>query len=186
MLAILGYILLALVAVVAIVLVVASRRPSDFRYARSRTIAAPVDRVFAEIVDLRRMNRWNPYALRESSGRADYSGAETGPGARYDFNGPKSGTGFVEVLQADAPTHVGMRLVMTKPMSCDNKIEFRLQPQGDETNVTWAMSGVSGLMPKVFAMFVDCDKMMGKDFDEGLANLAAIVEPQPSPALAAE
>ena len=71
MLAILGYILFALVAVVAIVLVVASRRPSDFRYARSRTIAAPVDRVFAEIVDLRRMNRWNPYALRESSGRAD-------------------------------------------------------------------------------------------------------------------
>jgi hypothetical protein len=71
-------------------------------------------------------------------------------------------------------------------MACDNRIEFRLIPKGDATEVTWSMSGVSSLMPKVFAMFIDCDKMMAKDFDEGLANLAAIVESRPRPALAAE
>jgi hypothetical protein len=171
---------------VVVLLVIASRRPSDFHYARSRTIAAPAERIFAEIVDLRRMNKWNPYALRDTTGRADYSGAEVGPGARYDFGGSKSGTGFVELVRANAPTDVGMRLVMTKPMSCDNKIAFRLEPRGAQTQVTWAMSGVSSLMPKLFAMFVDCEKMMAKDFDEGLANLATIVENRPAPALAAE
>ena len=186
MLAILGYILLALVAVVAIILVVASRRPSDFRYARSRTIAAPAERVYAEMTDLRRVNRWNTFALRETKGRADYSGADSGPGARFDFSGPKSGTGFIEVLRTEPLARVDMRLVMTKPMACDNRIEFILEPQGASTRVTWAMSGVSALIPKVFAMFIDCDKMMAKEFDEGLANLAAIVEPQPSPVLAAE
>lgn len=186
MLAIIGYIVLGLAAIVVGLLLIASRRPSEFRYARSRSIAAPADRIFAEIVDLRRMNKWNPYALRETTGRADYSGATAGPGARYDFGGSKSGTGYVQVVSATAPDTVEMRLVMTKPMSCDNRVDFRLEPQGAQTQVTWAMSGTSSLMPKLFAMFVDCDKMMAKDFDEGLANLAAIVETRSSPALAAE
>jgi len=186
MLAIIGYIALALIIVVAIVLVVASRRPGHFRYSRSRTIAAPAEKVFAEIADLRRMNRWNPYALRETTGRADYSGPEAGPGARYDFGGRKSGTGFIEVLRTQAPSRAEMRLVMTKPMACDNAIEFTLETRGGGTQVTWALSGGSTLLPKVFTMLVDCEKMMAKDFDAGLANLAAIVE-RPSPsALAAE
>jgi hypothetical protein len=186
MFAILGFVALALVAMIAVVLLLAARKPDQFRYARSRTIGAPINHVFPEIAELPRMNRWNPYVLRETAGTMRYSGPDSGAGARFEFAGPKSGTGYVELVDAQAPERVEMRLVMTKPMVCDNKVDFTLEPRGEETLVTWAMSGRANLMSKIFGMIVDCDKMIAKDFDDGLNNLASIVEGRAAPALAAE
>ena len=186
MLTILAYILLALVAAIAIIVLLASRQPDRFSTSRSRRIAASVEALYPHLNDLRRMNEWNPYALRETSGSATYSGAEQGPGARFDFAGPKSGTGHVEIVDGVPAERVGLRLVMTKPFACDNRIDLTLKPIGTQTDVTWTMSGRQPFMGKVMSVFIDCDKMVGKDFDEGLANLARIVEGKPSPALAAE
>ena len=171
---VLTYVLVAAVAVVGTVLFIASKRPDEFYAARSLTIAAPAGRLHGLISDLREMNRWNPYALRETSGAGHYSGPGAGPGATYHFAG-KGGTGSISVTDSTEDT-VGLRLKMTKPMAIENRVEFNLKPTGDGTEVTWAMRGMQSLPGKVFSLFINCEKMMARDFDEGLANLKAIAE----------
>ena len=186
MLTILAYLLMAIVAAIALIAWLASRQPDDFSTSRSRRIAASADVLFPHINDLRRMNEWNPYALRETSGTATYSGAEQGPGARFDFAGPKSGTGHILIVDGVPNECVGLRLIMTKPFACDNRIDMTLKPLGTETEVTWTMSGRQPFMGKVMSVFIDCDKMVGKDFDAGLANLARLAEQHSSSALVAQ
>lgn len=169
------YLLAAVAALAGIVLVLAARRPSQFRAARSLSISAPPTRLHGLIDNLRQMNTWNPYALRETGGSMQYSGPEAGPGATCHFAGPKSGTGSVSVVDS-TPSRIAMRLLMSKPMSCDNRVEFTLKPDGNATEVTWAMSGAQSLPARIFSLFVDCDRMIARDFDEGLANLKAIAE----------
>jgi hypothetical protein len=166
--------LVAAVAAIAITLIIASRRPDEFSAARSMTIAAPPARLHGLINDLRQMNTWNPYALRDCGGVADYSGPDSGPGATFHFAG-KGGTGTVSIVDS-SPSVVGMRLKMTKPIAGDNRVEFRLKPVGTATEVTWAMHGMQSLPGKIFSLFVDCERMMARDFDEGLTNLKAIAE----------
>ncbi len=176
MLDILLYVVMALIAAIVVLLLVASRRPDHFHSARSLRMAAPPERLFGLIENLREMNRWNPYALRETGGKAEYSGPERGKGARFDFAGSKSGSGYIEVLDSAAPSNVVMRLMMVKPFRADNRIEFTVAPAGGGSDVTWAMSGRQPLLMKAMSLIINCDKMVGRDFEEGLANLKAIAE----------
>ena len=174
MLEVLTYVAIALFAIVAVTLFIASRRPDEFYAARSMKIAAPPTRLHGLINDLKLMNTWNPYALRDCGGAARYSGPEAGPGATFHFAG-KNGTGSISVTDT-SPSMIGMRLLMTKPIKGDNRVEFTLTPAGNDTEVTWAMRGMQSLPGKVLSLFVDCECMMARDFDEGLTNLKAIAE----------
>ena len=171
-----GYFALALVTFVVVVALLASRRPDAFRYARTLRIAAPPEQLFALINDLKQMNTWNPFALRETGGTATYSGPDSGVGARHDFSGAKSGSGHIEIVESTPASRVLMRLFMTKPFQADNRVEFTLVPEGQQTAVTWAMSGQQPFLAKCMMLFIDCDKMVGRDFEEGLANLKAKAE----------
>ncbi len=166
-----GYILLGLLLGVAVLLLVASQRPNQFRTERSLTIAASPETLFPLINDLREMNTWNPFALRETGGTAIYSGAASGPGQKFEFAGSKSGAGSIEIVSASPPSKVDMRLRMVKPINADNSVEFTLAPDGTGTTVSWAMSGTQPLLAKAMTLFVDCDKMVGREFETGLANL---------------
>ena len=176
MLSIFIYIVVAIALAIGLLLAIASRKPDQFRTARTLRIAATPDRLFGLINNLRQMNSWNPYALRETAGTTTYSGPEAGSGAHFDFAGPKSGSGFIEILESTAPTRVVMRLAMHKPMKADNRVEFSVNPVGNACDVTWAMSGGQPLMMKAMGLLIDCDKMVGRDFEQGLANLKAIAE----------
>lgn len=172
---ILIYLLIALLSSIATALFLASRRPDEFYAARSMDIAAPSDHLHELISNLREMNRWNPYALNETRGTSHYSGPDAGPGATYHFAG-NNGSGSISVTDSK-PDKVGMRLRMTKPMAVDNRVEFTLRPTpADTTEVTWAMSGRQSLVGKIFSLFINCDRMLARDFDQGLANLKAIAE----------
>ncbi len=173
---VLMYVFFVLVLLVSIILLTASRRPDTFRTARTRTISSAPEKLFPLIDNLRQMNSWNPYALRETSGTARYSGPERGEGATFHFAGSKSGSGHIEVIESRPNSTVTLRLAMVKPFKVDNTVEFTLEPKGAATDVTWAMHGKQPLLGKVMALFINCDKMMGRDFEEGLANLAKIAE----------
>ncbi|KWT64210.1 hypothetical protein APY04_3474 [Hyphomicrobium sulfonivorans] len=173
---ILIYLLIAVFSSVATALLIAARRPDEFYAARSMAIAAPASHLHGLISNLQQMNRWNPYALSETRGTGHYSGPDAGPGATYHFAG-NNGTGALSVTDS-APDKIGMRLRMTKPMSVDNRVEFTLRPAPADnvTEVTWAMSGKQSLVGKIFSLFVDCDRMLARDFDRGLTDLKAIAE----------
>jgi uncharacterized protein YndB with AHSA1/START domain len=176
MLEIVGYILLGLLVVVGIILAVASRRPDSFHVSRTGRIYAPADRVFELTNDLKQLNTWNPYALRETTGTTSYSGPDSGKGATFNFDGKKSGSGSISITDSAAPRNVTMRLLMHKPFKADNTIVFTIVPQGNASDLTWAMSGKQPLLAKVMATLIDCDKMIGRDFEEGFSNLNARVK----------
>jgi len=176
MLEILGYSVLGLALVIGAIFAIASRRPDNFLTARTERIAATPERLFGLINDLRQMNTWNPYALRDPSSAINYGSATKGKGASYEFGGGKSGSGSLEIVDTSPPSNVVMRLLMVKPFKADNTVRFTLEPQGPATNVTWAMSGRQPLPAKVMSLFINCDKMVGRDFEQRLANLKAIAE----------
>jgi uncharacterized protein YndB with AHSA1/START domain len=167
---------LALLFAVVLILFVASRRPDEGTFSRSMRIRATPERLYPLINDLRAMNRWNPYANRDPAMAGSYSGPDAGPGATFTFAGKKSGTGSIAITEAHAPREVVLRLLMSAPFACDNRVEFTLDPKGEETDVTWAMSGKASFVSKVMCTVLNMDKMMAKDFDQGLAALKAIAE----------
>ena len=163
---------IALVAVAAIgaVLAYAATRPDTFRVARSTTVKAPPARLHALINDLHQFNTWNPFEKGDPQARGEYAGPAAGPGAIYNFGGGKSGSGSLRILDS-APTRVDMELHMRDPLEARNHVQFTLQPRGDATEVTWSMEGATPFIGKVIHVFIDMDRMVGGQFESGLADL---------------
>jgi len=170
---------IALVAVAAVgaLLAYAATRPDTFSVQRSLAINAPPAKLFPLINDLRQFSAWNPYEKKDPAIRVSYRGAASGPGAGYDFEGNKEvGKGSIDIVDAAAPAKVTMQLTMIEPFEGRNTVEFSLAPQGQATNVTWAMHGPSPFMAKLVGVFMNMDQMIGRDFEAGLANLKTLAE----------
>lgn len=176
MLDVLALLLVLLALAIAVLLAFAATRPDRFRIARSQSIAAPADRIFPLIDDLRAMNTWNPFDKQDPGIKGIYSGPARGPGAAYDFASRKAGTGRIEIVDTDPPGRVTMRLRMVKPMAADNRVVFTLEPDAGATRVTWAMDGESRLAGKVMDVLTNCDRMVGSTFERGLTDLKALAE----------
>ena len=167
---------IAAAAVVAAVLVYASTKPDTFRVQRSTTVSAPPAAVYALIDDFHRWGEWSPFEKLDPAMRRTFDGAPRGVGAVYAWAGNgKAGAGRMEIVEA-RPTRVAIRLDFEKPMRVRNTAEFTLEPAGEATRVTWAMHGPNLFIGKVIGLFVDMDRMVGRDFEAGLAALKAAAE----------
>jgi uncharacterized protein YndB with AHSA1/START domain len=167
----------AIVAAIVIVLIYAATRPDTFRIARSTTIDAPPEKIFAFLGDFRKWPAWSPYEKMDPAMTRVMSGPATGVGAVYEWNGNKKvGQGRMEVIQVTPPSKITIKLDFFKPFEAHNTAEFAVRPQGSASVVTWAMHGPSPFMVKVMGLFCSMDKMVGKDFETGLANLKAAAE----------
>ena len=169
---------IALALLVAIVLLLgyATSKPDDFRVERSTRIAAPPEKIYPLISDLKGFNSWNPWEKKDP-GKGRYgTGNTAGLGASYAWDSDKLGAGRMTIVEAVPSRQVTMRLEFIKPMAATNSAVFALVPEGDATRVTWSMSGKSDLMSKVIQLFVSMDRMVGDDFTAGLASLKALAE----------
>jgi uncharacterized protein YndB with AHSA1/START domain len=168
---------LAIALVVVGVLLAAARKPDTFAISRAARIAAPPDAIFPYINDPQRFMTWSPFERKDPDMKRAFSGAPAGPGSIYDFDGDSNvGKGRLSIVDAEPPSRVVMQLDMLKPIEGHNAIEFTLQPEGGETLVTWSMSGEMPFISKVMSVFIDMDRMIGNDFETGLASLKARVE----------
>jgi len=166
-----------LAVVVATVLILAASKPDIFVVQRTATIRADSGKVFPCINDFHNWAAWSPYEKIDPTMKKTFSGASSGKGAVYEWKGNnKAGTGRMEILESSAPTKVTIKLDFLKPFEGHNTSEFTMSPKGDSTEVTWAMQGPLAFMMKVMHVFISMDKLLGKDFEEGLANLKAIAE----------
>ena len=169
---------IAIVAVVALaaLLLFAATRPDTFRVERSVKIKAAPERLHPLINDLHQFNTWNPYNKKDPAMQGTYRGPAAGPGAGFDFEGNKDvGKGSIRIV-ASAPRKVTMKLDMLEPFEGHNTVEFSLAPQGETTDVTWAMHGPSPFLAKLVGVFINMDRMIGRDFEAGLAGLKARAE----------
>jgi polyketide cyclase/dehydrase/lipid transport protein len=159
------------------VLLAAATRPNEFRVQRTASIQAAPEKIFPHINDLRRFNTWNPFEKKDPNLKGSYSGAASGAGAAYAFEGNKDvGRGRIEITGSSPGSEVRMKLDFLSPFEAHNFVEFTLRPKGDSTSVTWAIHGPMPFVSKLFSMFCDMDAMIGKEFEQGLAELKSIVE----------
>ncbi len=171
--------IIALVVVVLLValLVFAATKPDTFRVQRSTSINAPPEKIIALINDYRSWGAWSPWEKKDPAMKRTYSGAASGKGAVYAWEGNKDvGQGRMEITGTSSPSKVRIKLDFIKPFEAHNIVEFTLQPGGDSTNVTWEMQGHTPYFAKIIHVFFDMDRMVGKDFETGLANLKSIAE----------
>ncbi len=169
-------ILLVVVAIVAGLLLFAATRPDGFRLERQTTIKAPADQIFAHLNDFRAWAAWSPWEKIDPAMQRTHSGAASGVGAAYAWDGPKVGAGRMEILETAPPQSATIKLDFTRPFEAHNTIRFTLTAAGDSTTVNWAMEGKNNFMAKVMGLFLNMDKVVGKDFEAGLANLKALAE----------
>jgi hypothetical protein len=170
-------ILILVVIAIAAVFIYAATRPDNFRVERSADIAAPPEKIYVLIRDLRRWRDWSPYEKKDPAMQRTLSGPPAGVGAAYAWKGNKEvGEGRMEIIEATLPSQVRLQLDFIAPFQAHNIAEFSLQPQGTITRVTWALSGPSPFITKLIGVFMNMDKMIGGDFETGLAQLKALAE----------
>lgn len=177
MLKFIGIFGVVLIAAAAALVVYASWKPDTFRVERSTLINAPPEKIFPLINDMRSWSAWSPFEKKDPDMRRTFSGAQTGPGSIYEYEGDRSiGKGRLEITESTPPSKVVVDLKFLEPFAANNTGEFTLEPQGDSTKVTWSMHGPAPLMAKVMHVFFDMDKMVGGEFATGLANLKTLAE----------
>jgi len=173
-------VLLAIVLILGVLAIVIATRPSDFRVSRSATYAAPVSVVFAQVNDLHQWEKWSPWAKLDPAMKVSYEGAETGVGSSYKWSGNNEvGEGRSTIVESRPNELVRFKLEFVRPFAGTNDVDFTFKPEGDNTTVTWAMAGKNNFMSKAVGLVMDCEKMCGDMFDQGLANLRTIVEATP-------
>ena len=177
----LKFILLGLLAVVAIFAVVAALQPADFKITRTARLAAPAATVFPYFNDLHKWNDWSPWARMDPNAQNTFTGPESGLGAGFAWAGNNEvGEGNMTITESKPVELVRMRLEFIKPFAAVNTTEFIFKPEGEQTSVTWTMSGTNGFMGKAIGLLMNCDKMVGGQFEQGFENLRALVEPKQS------
>jgi hypothetical protein len=169
-------ILIVIVVLIAGVLVYAATRPDTFRVQRAATLNAPPGKIAPLISDFHNWGAWSPWEKLDPAMQRTFSGAPAGKGAVYEWSGNgKAGAGRMEILDA-SPARVSIKLDFLKPFEAHNLTDFTLEPQAGGTRVNWDLHGPMPYLSKLMCVFVSMDKMVGKDFEQGLANLKAAAE----------
>ena len=148
-----------------------------YRVERSVTIDAPPARIYDQIANFHNWTSWSPWEDTDPELHRTYSGAESGTGAVYGWSGNrKAGQGRMEITDATEPERVQIDLVFEKPWKARNDTVFTIAPQGSGSRVAWSMTGKNTLMTKVMGIFKSMDKLLGPDFEKGLARLKTTTE----------
>jgi hypothetical protein len=170
-------ILLALALLVAVFVIVVALRPADFRVTRSATIAAPAAVIFGQVNDLHKWEAWSPWAKIDPAMKQTYEGTPAGTGAIYSWVGNSEvGEGRMTITESRPEELVRIKLEFLKPFATVNTTEFHFKPEGKQTTVTWSMAGTNNFMAKAFCLFMNMDKMVGGDFEKGLAQMKSVAE----------
>jgi hypothetical protein len=170
-------IIILAIVLIAAVLFFAAARPDTFRVQRSMNIKAAPEKVFTLINDFRNWDAWSPWEKMDLTMKKTHSGAESGKGAVYEWEGNKKvGQGRMEIIESSPASRILIQLDFIKPFEGHNMAEFMLKAEGGSTSITWAMYGPSPYFAKLMGLFCNMDNMIGKDFEAGLASIKTIAE----------
>jgi hypothetical protein len=173
-------ILISLAVFVIVLAVIVALQPSEFRVARSTTISAPPATVFAQVNDFHRWEAWNPWGKIDPAMKQGYAGAPAGSGAIYTWAGNNEvGEGRMTITESRPNDLIRVKLEFFKPFSGNSLAEFNFKPEDNQTVVTWSMTGQNNFMAKAIHLFMSMDKMIGGQFEKGLAEMKSVAEASP-------
>jgi uncharacterized protein YndB with AHSA1/START domain len=168
---------IGLAVAVALLVVYATTRPDIFRVERSLAIKAPPEKIFPLLNDLKGWSAWSPYEKKDPAMKRSFGAVTAGKGATYGWEGNKNvGKGSMEITESAQPSKIVIKLDFLEPFEAHNTAMFTLEGKGEATTVTWAMFGPANFVSKLMGIFFDMDKMVGTDFEAGLASLKTIAE----------
>lgn len=168
----------SLIALIAAFCAIAAFQPSDFRVSRQAVIAAPAPAVFDQINSFKNWNAWSPWAKLDPNAKNTFEGPPAGVGSKFFWSGnAEVGEGVMTITESQPNERVVMRLEFTKPIVATSTTEFTFKPEGNQTAVTWTMLGKNNFIGKCMSLLMNCDKMVGGQFEQGFTNLKSIVEP---------
>ena len=175
-------ILIALAGIVAVLVVVIALRPAEFRVERTATISAPPPVVFAQVNDFHKWEAWSPYVKRDPAMKKSFEGAPAGVGAIYTWSGNHEvGEGRTTIIESRPGELIRVKLEFVRPFTATSTATFTLKPEGERTAVTWSLDGRNGFPAKAMGLVMNMDKMIGDDFEKGLAQMKTIAEAAPKP-----
>ena len=170
-------ILIALGAIVAVFAGVVATQPSEFRVVRTATISAPAADVFAQVNDFHNWEAWSPWAKRDPAAKVTLEGASAGTGAIFTWAGNgEVGEGRMTLTESQPNDLIRINLEFVKPFAGTSTVEFTFKPEGNQTVVRWSMVGRNDFMGKALCLFMNMDKMIGGDYERGLAQMKSVVE----------
>ncbi len=170
-------VVVVLAALFALLLVVIAMQPSEFNVVRSTSMVAPPELVFEQVNDFRNWEAWSPWAKKDPNAKNMLEGPSTGTGSKFHWDGDSNvGAGSMTILDSKPNERVQIKLDFIRPFEGTNDVVFSLAPKGDQTELTWSMTGENNFIGRAISLVIDCEKMIGGDFDKGLANIKAIVE----------
>jgi hypothetical protein len=170
-------ILIGLAIVIGVFLVVVAMQPSQFRVTRSATISAPPSAVFPHVNELRKWDAWSPWAKLDPNAKNTFEGPPAGLGAAMAWEGNKEvGKGRMTITESRPNELVRFKLEFYEPMAATCESEFSFKTEGNQTILSWTMSGKNSFMCKAVGLFMNCDKMVGGQFEQGLSKLKSVVE----------
>jgi len=173
-------ILIGLAVVVVVLVVIVALQPSHYRVERSATMNAPASMVFAQVNDFHKWNAWSPWAKLDPGMKQTFEGAPAGNGAGYAWVGNSEvGEGRMTITESHPSDLIKIKLEFIKPFAATSNTVFTFKPEGNQTKVTWAMDGDKNLIAKAFHLFMNIDKMVGGDFEKGLAQMKSVAEAAP-------
>lgn len=169
--------LAGLALLILALLIYATTKADTFLVQRSAHIQAPPEKIFPLINSFHQWEKWSPWENVDPGLKRTYSGAESGVGAIYEWDGNKHiGHGRMEIIESTPPTKLRIKINFLSPFEGHNTVEFTLEKQGDGTLVSHAMFGPSPYISKLMGIFFSMDKMIGEKFEEGLINLKAVAQ----------
>ncbi len=172
----LSIILIILVAVIALFVIVVSMQPANFCIRRMIIISAPPSAVFPFIDDVHKFQEWSPWAKMDPESKVTFAGPPSGVGASFSWTSSKTGEGSMTSTESRPAEYVKYRLEFLKPFQATNTAEFTLKSEGIHTSVEWSMAGTNGFVFKAFSLIMNSDKMVGGQFEDGLASLKKLAE----------
>ena len=170
-------ILIALAVIVVVFLIIVAMQPAQYRVARSATVTAPPQAVFAQVNDFHKWEAWNPWGKIDPAMKLNYEGAPAGTGAIYTWIGNKEvGEGRMTLIESRPSDLIRIKMEFFKPFAGNSIAEFTFKPEGNQTAVTWSMTGEKNFMAKAIHLFTNMDKMIGGQFEKGLAQMKSVAE----------
>ena len=170
-------ILIALAVIIVVLVVIVALQPSDFRVTRSTTISAPPPAVFTQVNDFHKWQAWNPWGKIDPAMKQTYEGATAGTGAIYTWSGNNEvGEGRMTITDSRPNELIRVKLEFFKPFTATNTADFTFKPEGNQTVVSWSMFGDKNFMAKAIHLVMNMDKMIGGQFEKGLADMKSAVE----------
>ncbi len=171
-------ILFVIAIVIVIFIAFVFTQPDEFNVSRTDTIAAPASTIFAEVSDLHKWQAWSPWAKLDPKAKNSFGGPQTGVGSNMEWESDNRnvGEGKMTIVNIVPDESIKFKLEFEKPFSSTSTAEFSFKPEGNNTQVTWNMSGEKNFMGKAMGLFFNCEKMVGDQFELGLKNLKSIAE----------